>query len=141
RRADGRIARGGLEDDGTGVLRHLAAELVAPALRHHRRGGVHDRLSLQSPCLGHHRGRHPGRRWRGACYRLAPQRVPPTWLAPGSSPATNLPIPYCHNHSFGGSRMTLGLRSRPAALAGLLALASACSAGAQAPADTLTING
>jgi hypothetical protein len=37
--------------------------------------------------------------------------------------------------------MTLGLRYRIAMLAGLVALASACSEGAQAPADTLTIHG
>jgi hypothetical protein len=37
--------------------------------------------------------------------------------------------------------MTFGLMNRMAALAGLLALASACSDGAQAPADTLTIHG
>ena len=37
--------------------------------------------------------------------------------------------------------MTLRLRFRLAALAGLLALASACSDGAQAPAATLTIHG
>jgi hypothetical protein len=37
--------------------------------------------------------------------------------------------------------MTLGLRYRIATLVGLVALASACSDGAQAPADTLTIHG
>jgi hypothetical protein len=37
--------------------------------------------------------------------------------------------------------MTLGLKYRIATLAGLVALASACSDGAQAPADTLTIHG
>ncbi|MFL5493219.1 MAG: hypothetical protein ACJ8DC_02435, partial [Gemmatimonadales bacterium] len=37
--------------------------------------------------------------------------------------------------------MTLGPKYRLATLAGVLALASACSDGAQAPADTLTIHG
>jgi hypothetical protein len=37
--------------------------------------------------------------------------------------------------------MTLGLRYRLAALAGVLALASGCSDGTQAPAETLTIHG
>ena len=37
--------------------------------------------------------------------------------------------------------MTLGLRYRLATLAGVLAIATACSDGAQAPADTLTIHG